>query len=100
MKKEKFIFSISKNHPFYWVIFVWSQLRDSNPGPLLYESIALPTELSWPIDFHFSFEERAAYDEPRSTPLSGVERVGGIEPPSSAWEALIIATIRYPQRSL
>ncbi len=28
-------------------VFPWSQLRESNPGPLLYESIALPAELSW-----------------------------------------------------
>lgn len=30
-------------------VFLWSQFRDLNPGPLLYESIALPTELSWPV---------------------------------------------------
>ena len=27
--------------------FVQSHLRDSNPGPQLYESCALPTELRW-----------------------------------------------------
>ena len=25
----------------------WSHRRESNPGPLLYESIALPAELRW-----------------------------------------------------
>ncbi|KKR86893.1 MAG: hypothetical protein UU48_C0006G0093 [Candidatus Uhrbacteria bacterium GW2011_GWF2_41_16] len=29
------------------MLFYWSHFRDSNPGPLLYESIALPTELKW-----------------------------------------------------
>ena len=65
--------------------FLWSQLRDSNPGPLLYESIALPTELSW--------RKLCGW-----LPWREVERVAGIEPAFSAWEALIIATIRYPQK--
>ena len=29
-------------------IFCWSQLGDLNSGPTDYESVALPTELSWP----------------------------------------------------
>ena len=30
--------------------FVWSQRRDSNPRPTDYKSVALPTELRWPIN--------------------------------------------------
>jgi hypothetical protein len=30
--------------------FTWSQFRESNSGPLLYESIALPAELNWQKD--------------------------------------------------
>ena len=30
-----------------WIKTFWSHLRDSNSGPLLYESIALPAELRW-----------------------------------------------------
>lgn len=32
---------------FSFVAHRWSHLGDSNPGPLLYESTALPTELRW-----------------------------------------------------
>ena len=107
----------------------WSQIRDSNPGPLLYESIALPTELIWPessdlrrrvcrvltlIPPVFVFRtlvvvlsSQARFQgpvrtkqsfvlDPRNRAKLGMERVTGIEPVSSAWEALIIATIRYP----
>ncbi len=35
-------------------ILLWSQFRDLNPGPLLYESIALPTELNWQEKTHRS----------------------------------------------
>lgn len=33
--------------PITLFILMWSRLRESNPGPLLYESIALPAELKW-----------------------------------------------------
>jgi hypothetical protein len=42
---------IAKNIPaegcFRVSISLWSHLGDSNPGPLLYESTALPAELRW-----------------------------------------------------
>ena len=42
-------------------------------------------------------EERAAKGEPRSRISAEIlERVSGIEPPSPAWKAGIITTIRHP----
>ncbi len=32
--------------------YFWSHLPDSNRGPSLYKSVALPTELRWQIKFH------------------------------------------------
>ena len=33
---------------------LWSQDRDSNPGPTRYECVALPPELSWHISLSFT----------------------------------------------
>lgn len=63
--------TLNKNPDDFSSGFLWSHFRESNSGPLLYESIALPAELKWPggerhslVDFGLvSSQTRSTYHE-------------------------------------
>ena len=71
--------------------WLWSQLRDLNPGPLLYESIALPAELRWRVrDAGYATCENGRVTRIPHFGYCYMERVTGIEPVSQPWEGRIL----------